>query len=87
MDWFNFVRVDDTRHTQRASSWDKTGGNRDRLSIVRGDDRTLLEVHGPGCITHIWFTSHSIESNWLRKLAAQNVLGRRDRTQRPGAAG
>jgi len=66
--WFNFVRVDNSRHTRRASSWDRTGGNRDRLSIVRGETHTLLEVDGPGCVTHIWFTSHSIESNWLRKL-------------------
>jgi hypothetical protein len=66
--WFSFVRVDNSRHTRRASSWDRTGGNRDRLSIVRGETHTLLEVDGPGCVTHIWFTSHSIESNWLRKL-------------------
>jgi hypothetical protein len=66
--WFNFVRVDNSRHTRRASSWDRTGGNRDRLSIVRGETHTLLEVDGPGCVTHIWFTSHSIESFWLRKL-------------------
>lgn len=67
-DWFDFVRVDETRHTRRASSWDPAGGNRDRLSIVRGDTHTLLEVDGPGCITHIWFTLHSIESWYLRKL-------------------
>lgn len=66
--WLDFVRVDNSRHTRRASSWDPAGGNRDRLSIVRGETHTLLEVDGPGCITHIWFTSHSIESNWLRKL-------------------
>jgi hypothetical protein len=66
--WFDFVRVDNSRHSRRASSWDPTGGNRDRLSIVRGETHTLLEVDGPGCITHIWFTSHSIESFWLRKL-------------------
>lgn len=66
--WFDFVRVDNQRHTHRASSWDPTGGNRDRLSIVRGETHTLLDVDGPGCITHIWFTSHSIEEYWLRKL-------------------
>ncbi len=66
--WFSFVQVDNQRRTRRASSWDPTGGNRDRLSIVRGETHTLLDVTGPGCITHIWFTSHSIESNWLRKL-------------------
>ncbi|MHB1296040.1 MAG: glycoside hydrolase family 172 protein [Anaerolineae bacterium] len=66
--WFDFLRVDNTRHTQRASSWDITGGNRDRLSIGRGETHTLLDVQGAGCITHIWFTAQSIESFWLRKL-------------------
>ncbi len=66
--WFDFVRVDPTRHTRRASSWDPTGGNRDRLSIIRGETVTLLDVEGPGCITHIWFTCHSIEAFYLRKL-------------------
>ena len=66
--WFDFVRVDNTRHSHRASSWDTAGGNRDRLFIVRGETHTLLEVDGPGCITHIWFTTHSWETFWLRKL-------------------
>ena len=65
--WFDFVRVDNTRHSHRASSTSPTGDNRDRLSIVRGATETLLDVQGPGCITHIWFTSHSIEEFWLRK--------------------
>lgn len=66
-DWFDFVRVDNTRHSHRASSWDPTGGNRDRLSIVRGTTEVLLDVQGAGCITHIWITSNSLEENWLRK--------------------
>ena len=65
--WFSFVEVDDTRHTRRSSSWDRTGGNRDRLSIVRGTTEVLLDVQGAGCITHIWMTSHSGETAWLRK--------------------
>ncbi len=65
--WFDFVRVDNSRHSHRASSWDRTGGNRDRLSIVRGTTEVLLDVQGAGCITHIWMTSHSIEEGWLRK--------------------
>lgn len=66
--WFSFVRVDNTRHTHRASSAVPTGGNTDRISISHGETRTLLEVDGPGCITHIWFTSASVEEFWLRKL-------------------
>jgi len=59
--WFDFVRVDPTRRSRRSSSYDPTGGNRDRLSIVRGTTETLLDVEGPGCITHIWMTAHSLE--------------------------
>ena len=66
--WFNFIEVDETRQTRRSSSWDQTGGNRDRLSIIRGETRTLLDIDGPGCVTHIWFTPHSIENYYLRKL-------------------
>jgi hypothetical protein len=66
--WFDFVKVDNTRHSHRASSWDTTGGNRDRLSIIRGETITLLNVQGSGCITHIWFTGASVEEDYLRKL-------------------
>jgi len=66
--WFDFVRVDNTRHTRRASSYAPEGDNRDRLSIRRGETVTLLDVKGPGCITHIWFTCASIEDDYLRKL-------------------
>jgi len=65
--WFDFVRVDNTRHSHRASSYSPTGDNRDRLCIVRGDTATLLDVQGSGCITHIWFTMHSLEPQYLRK--------------------
>ncbi|MCZ7547228.1 MAG: DUF2961 domain-containing protein [Anaerolineae bacterium] len=67
-DWFDFVRINDSRRSRRASSWDTAGGNRDRLAIVRGTTHTLLDVEGPGCITHIWFTLHSIEPYYLRKV-------------------
>jgi hypothetical protein len=67
-DWFSFVRVDNTRHTKRASSADPTGGNTDRIFISHGETRTLLDVKGAGCITHLWFTGASVEEFWLRKL-------------------
>ncbi|MCJ7623629.1 MAG: DUF2961 domain-containing protein [Anaerolineaceae bacterium] len=66
--WFDFVRVDNERKSKRSSSWDESGGNRDRLCIVRGDTHTLLDVDGPGCITHIWITCFSPEDHFLRKL-------------------
>lgn len=67
-DWFDFVRVDTSRRSRRASSTSPLGDNRDRLSIVRGETVTLLDVKGPGCITHLWFTGASVEEDSLRKL-------------------
>jgi hypothetical protein len=66
--WFDFVRIDPRRHSHRASSYSREGDNRDRLSLVRGEKVTLLDVQGPGCITHIWMTAFNPEDFFLRKL-------------------
>jgi hypothetical protein len=43
--------------TRRVSSYDKSGGNDDRLEgIAPGQRRTLFEVKGAGVIDHIWIT-------------------------------
>jgi D-arabinan exo alpha-(1,3)/(1,5)-arabinofuranosidase (non-reducing end) len=43
--------------SKRVSSYDKTGGNNDRLEgIAPGQRRTLFEVKGAGVIDHIWIT-------------------------------
>lgn len=66
--WFDFVRVDNHRHTHRCSSASPSGDNKDRLSITRGDTVTLLDVKGAGCVTHIWITCTSLEPYFLRKI-------------------
>lgn len=66
-----FIRIDNTRHSQRASSWDTTGGNWDRLSINRGEIVSLLDTKEPGCITHIWFTCASVQDDFLRNPFTQ----------------
>lgn len=38
----------------RASSWDRTGGNRDYVTVQPNETATLLEAEGPGCITHTY---------------------------------
>jgi hypothetical protein len=65
--WLDFVQIDNTRHSRRASSTSPVGDNRDRLSLVRGTTETLLDVKGAGCITHIWITCNSQEPDYLRK--------------------
>ena len=43
--------------TRRVSSYDKSGGNNDRLEgIAPGQHRTLFDVKGAGVIDHIWIT-------------------------------
>lgn len=43
--------------SKRISSYDRSGGNNDRLeNIPDGETRTLFEVEGAGIINHIWIT-------------------------------
>jgi len=46
------------RHTRRrrSSSWDRTGGNDDRVHLGPGRTATLLDVTGAGVVTHLWVT-------------------------------
>jgi hypothetical protein len=62
---------------KRASSWDKTGGNDDRLTIEPGQTATLAEIPKAGCINHVWITianEHmartpaALEPDFLRKI-------------------
>lgn len=40
--------------SRRTSSWDRSGGNRDYLTVGPGETAMLLEHDGPGCITHFY---------------------------------
>lgn len=42
--------------SKRVSSYDRTGGNNDRLTIPSGETAVLAEIAGPGAIHHIWVT-------------------------------
>ncbi len=57
--------------SRRASSWDRTGGNDDRLHIRPGEEAVLLETDRPGCIRHIWVTIACNEPDFLRKIVLQ----------------
>ncbi len=54
--------------TQRISSWDRTGGNRDFLTIPAGATATLAVLQGAGCIRHIWMTVGCRDPLYLRKV-------------------
>ena len=42
--------------SKRASSWDRTGGNKDFFPVEPGETKVLAELQGPGCVRHIWMT-------------------------------
>src|SRR5690606_35949807 len=54
--------------TRRASSWDRTGGNDDRLHVMPGTTAVLADIEGAGCINHIWCTFVSSDPYSMRKL-------------------
>jgi hypothetical protein len=45
-----------TTRRRRESSWDRSGGNEDRLTVKPGETVTLAEIEGAGSINHIWVT-------------------------------
>src|ERR1700753_3596982 len=51
---------------KRVSSYDKSGGNADAIPIKPGATATILDVSGPGLITHIWYTIASGEHLHLK---------------------
>jgi len=53
--------------SKRISSYDRTGGNNDRLSIEPGKTAVLAEIKGPAAIHHIWVTI-SAEPFYGRKI-------------------
>lgn len=42
--------------SKRASSYDRSGGNKDYFSIKPGDNAEICRISGAGCIKHIWMT-------------------------------
>ncbi|HTX75119.1 MAG TPA: glycoside hydrolase family 172 protein [Terracidiphilus sp.] len=53
---------------RRSSSWDRTGGNDDWVTVEPGQAATLLDVSGAGAVTHIWFTINSEDRMHLKNL-------------------
>jgi len=62
----NLARTQDYS-SRRISSYDRSGGNRDALSIEPGATAVLAEIQGPGSIHHIWVTI-AAEPFYGRKL-------------------
>jgi len=52
-----------------VSSFDTTGGNRDRFEIAPGDSAVLLDLEGSGVIRRLWITVASRDPDYLRRIA------------------
>jgi hypothetical protein len=66
-DLFSLARLRSYKN-RRSSSWDRTGANADFVPVEPGASATLLDVTGPGIITHIWFTINSPDPMHLKNL-------------------
>ena len=53
---------------KRVSSYDTSGANADYKQFKGGETITLLDVDGPGVITHVWFTIASSDPQHLKAL-------------------
>ena len=53
---------------KRTSSYDRTGGNRDWVTIEAGERRKIAEITGPACIKHIWCTLWAEDRYAYRKI-------------------
>jgi hypothetical protein len=59
-----------TSRRRRESSWDRSGGNDDRLTILPGATAVLADIPGAGCVNHIWVTVANERMNvdpWMRE--------------------
>ncbi|PZF85154.1 DUF2961 domain-containing protein [Jiangella anatolica] len=65
----NLPRLTGTR-SARASSWDPTGGNDDRLTIAPGGTAGLAAVDEPGVVRHIWVTIACDDEHYLRNFVS-----------------
>jgi len=52
----------------RISSADPTGANADRRVVEPGGATTVMDVDGPGTISHIWFTIADNEAYHLKRI-------------------
>lgn len=68
-----------THRRLRVSSYDRSGGNEDRLTIRAGETVTIADIAGAGSINHIWMTvapSHpmhpdSADNDYMRKIVVR----------------
>jgi len=63
----NLPKLRDVKR-RRESSYDRTGGNADYISLPSKKPVVIADIQGPGRITHIWVTIAAKEKHHLRKI-------------------
>ncbi|HYK36559.1 glycoside hydrolase family 172 protein [Alloacidobacterium sp.] len=66
--WQPDVTQQQTYTLHRESSTDPTGGNSDWKTVAPGATQTVLDVDGPGIVSHIWFTIADPEAYHLKRI-------------------
>jgi hypothetical protein len=67
----NLARLRDYR-SRRLSSWDRSGGNRDFITVEPGERVDFGAIEGAGVVRHIWITMASVPAE--RYALCQTVL-------------
>ena len=66
--WQPDVTQQQTYTLHRSSSADPTGANADARKVAPGTTETVLDVDGPGVVSHIWFTINDGEPYHLKRI-------------------
>jgi D-arabinan exo alpha-(1,3)/(1,5)-arabinofuranosidase (non-reducing end) len=66
--WMPDMTQQQTYTLHRSSSMQSTGGNADYRTVTPGQTLTLLDVDGPGEISHMWFTLSDGEPFFLKRI-------------------
>jgi hypothetical protein len=66
--WMPDPTQQQTYTLHRSSSRESTGGNADYRTVTPGQTLTLMDVDGPGLISHMWFTLADGEPFFLKRV-------------------
>jgi hypothetical protein len=66
--WMPDLTTQQTYTLHRSSSRQSTGGNADYRTVTPGDTVTMLDVDGPGMISHMWFTMADGEPFFMKRM-------------------
>jgi Protein of unknown function (DUF2961) len=66
--WLPDITQQQNYTMHRSSSREPTGANADFRTVTQGQTLTILDVDGPGMISHLWFTLNDREPYALKRI-------------------